>query len=232
MSSEYTRANDFDRRCGGIQTLKAIELGIGKSVLDLGCGVGEFTPLFLSRFERVVGIDPSEEFIDQARSAYLPIDYIVGWGETFELEEKFDTISMNNLLEHVDDPVKLLMNCKRHLNPGGVIIAQVPNAGSITRRLGVIMGIIPSLDDISDKERDLYGHKRCYNLISLVAEAAKAGLKLVDAGGILYKPLPNSDLEKLCLEKGEDWTQKFIDALAEFGNGRPGECAYIYMVCR
>lgn len=57
--NEYTRANDFDRLVGKIQTEYAIKYGVGNSLLDIGCGVGEYTPLFLSRFKRVVGLDPS-----------------------------------------------------------------------------------------------------------------------------------------------------------------------------
>ena len=114
--NEYTRANDFDRLVGKIQTEYAIKYGVGNSLLDIGCGVGEYTPLFLSRFKRVVGLDPSKEYLKEAKQNTQGISYLLGYGETFTTNERFDTISMNNILEHVDDPIALLQNCKNTLN--------------------------------------------------------------------------------------------------------------------
>jgi len=228
---DKVRANDFDRRVGEIQTLKAIELGTGNSILDIGCGIGQYTPLFLYRFKRVVGLDPSEEYLKEARSAGWNIEYIKGYGESFSLDEKFDTISMNNILEHVDDPIRLLENCRKHLNPCGRLIAQVPNSVSITRRIGVLMGIIDDTNNITEKEREFYGHKRTYKLQSLIRDCELAGLGILEAGGILYKPLPNEILEELCVAYGKDWADRFINALVQFGKYRPEECACIYTVC-
>lgn len=228
---DKVRANEFDQWAGKLQTVKAMELGRGKSLLDIGCGVGQFTPMFLKKFKRVVGLDPSEEFLKEARKANTKVEYLVGWGEKFKLKEKFDTISMNMLLEHVDSPVELLKNCRRHLAKGGVILAQVPNSNSVARRLGVLMGIIDSIDHISDKERNYFGHQRTYTLTSLKKDVKKAGLKVIKIGGILYKPLPNEMLGKICQEKGNDWTEKFLSALLKFGEDRPEDCADLYVVC-
>lgn len=87
------RVNEFDQWVGRLQTNKAMELGRGKSILDIGCGVGQFTPMFLNKFDRVVGLDPSKKFIQVARKADHNIEYIVGWGETFNLDEKFAPLS-------------------------------------------------------------------------------------------------------------------------------------------
>ena len=228
MKSFYdeTRANLFDQWVGEKQALLAVELGVGESVLDVGCGIGQFTPLFLKKFKRVVGLDPNPEYLNEARG---DVEYVIGYGETFNFEEKFDTISMNNLLEHVDDPVVLLQNCKKHLNKDGIIIVQVPNSNSIARRLGVLMGIIPSIDHISDKERSVYGHKRTYTLESLEKDVKSAGLNVQKKGGLLWKPLPNEMLLKLCEHNTSEWRDNFINTLIRFGEDRPDECAQIYI---
>lgn len=228
---DEVRANPFDQRVGKIQTLKAIELGVGDSILDVGCGIGQYTPLFLERFKQVVGLDPYKKYLEEARKATNNVVYIEGYGETFKTDMRFDTISMNNILEHVDDPVVLLENCKKHLRKGGRIIVQVPNANSVTRRLGVLMGLIPSLFDISPKEKYYYGHQRVYFLHTLIADCRFAGLRILKSGGILYKPLPNVVLEDLCLKNGEEWATKFIDALVKFGEDKAEDCACIYVVC-
>lgn len=228
---DETRANEFDRIVGGIQTLYSIKMGVGKSLLDIGCGWGEFTHLFLNKFERVVGLDPSEEYLEVARKANPDIEYICEYGESFKLPEGFDTIVMNNLLEHIEYPLTVLSNCKLHLNRGGRLIVQVPNANSITRRLGVLMGIIPSIDHISEKERDFYGHHRTYTIQTLKEDCKKAGLKVVKTGGILYKPLPNEELLKICHKNGPKWSEKFIDALVSLGEQNSEDSAQIYAVC-
>jgi 2-polyprenyl-3-methyl-5-hydroxy-6-metoxy-1,4-benzoquinol methylase len=229
--SNRVRANEFDQWVGRLQTIKAMELGRGTSILDIGCGVGQFTPMFLKRFTRVVGLDASETFVESARKGNNGIEYILGWGDRFSLDEKFDTISMNMLLEHVDDPVALLKNCKRHLARKGRILAQVPNANSVTRRIGVLMGIIDSISNISDKERNFFGHKRTYTLSSLVADCEKAGLNVVEKGGLLFKPLPTEALGKICKTHGKIWTDNFMAALVKFGEDRPEDCANLYVAC-
>jgi 2-polyprenyl-3-methyl-5-hydroxy-6-metoxy-1,4-benzoquinol methylase len=228
---DHVRANEFDQWVGRLQTIKAMELGRGKSILDIGCGVGQFTPMFLQKFKRVVGLDASENFLTVARKANNKIEYLAGWGETFKLNEKFDTISMNMLLEHVDDPVALLKNCKQHLVRGGRILVQVPNANSVTRRIGVLMGIIDGINHISDKERNYFGHKRTYTLGTLVADCKRARLKVVGKGGLLFKPLPNEILGRICKAQGKEWTHKFMNALVAFGEDRPEDCANLYVVC-
>ena len=228
---DNVRANEFDQWVGRLQTIKAITMGRGTSILDIGCGVGQFTPMFQSRFERVVGLDASEQFLQEARRANNEVDYVMGLGESFSLNEKFDTISMNMLLEHVDDPIALLKNCKRHLAPNGVILVQVPNANSVTRRIGVLMGIIDSIGHVSDKERDYFGHQRTYTLDSLVTDCELAGLTVVEKGGLLFKPLPNETLGQICKVNGQEWTARFMDALVKFGEDRPEDCANLFASC-
>lgn len=228
---DYTRANEFDRVVGKLQTELAIEYGVGNSVLDIGCGIGEYTQLFWDRFQDVWGLDPDERCLKEAKKNDLRTTYVLGYGETFKIAEKFDTISMNNILEHVDDPVKLLMNCKQHLKHGGRIIVQVPNSESITRRLGVLMGLIPSTTHISEKEANFWGHKRTYNLDSLESDCMDAGLDAISCGGLLYKPLPNEVLWDIYNDFDDNLKKDFIDSLVEFGKDRPDECACLYAVC-
>lgn len=228
---DEVRVNLFDEWVGKLQTQRNIELGVGESLLDVGCGIGQFTPLYLEKFKRVVGLDPSADYLREARLTNSQVEYVQGYGETFHFLRSFDTIVMNNLLEHVEDPVALLKHCKEYLKIDGVLVAQVPNAESITRRLGVLMGIIDSTTHISERERDFFGHKRTYTLQTLMDDCSRAGLSLIGSGGVLYKPLPNEILLQVCKGKGEAWQEKFLQALYEFGRDRPEECAQIYVVC-
>jgi 2-polyprenyl-3-methyl-5-hydroxy-6-metoxy-1,4-benzoquinol methylase len=42
-------------------------------------------------------------------------------------DEHFDTITMNHVIEHVPDPIKVLEECRRELKPGGRLVVVTPN---------------------------------------------------------------------------------------------------------
>lgn len=228
---DYVRANNFDQWVGLIQTHETIRLGRGHSLLDIGCGIGQYTPIFLKKFSFVTGLDSSEACLSTAKKNNSEVKYILGSAESFSLDKRYDTINLNMILEHVDNPVKVLKNCLNHLSHDGVIICQVPNSNSITRRLGVLMGILDNIDHMSEKEISFFGHQRTYTLKTLEDDCRKAGLSIIERGGFVYKPLPNDDLYKISENKSQEWIDKFLSALLEFGRDKPEDCAVCYTVC-
>lgn len=106
-----------------------------KSILDLGCGTGQFIKVLLTKgFKNITGVEIDEgqylkakEFVPEAK---------VFHGDIFtHLEkntEKFDIISLIDVIEHIpkEKVVTLLSLIRQHLSPGGVIIIRTPNADS------------------------------------------------------------------------------------------------------
>ena len=88
-----------------VQNLSASDLaaGIGeskfKSILDIGCGTGNYTALLRNKFPgaRIKALDISGEMIKVAKEKLRggEIEFIVGDGEALNLREKFDLISSN-----------------------------------------------------------------------------------------------------------------------------------------
>jgi 2-polyprenyl-3-methyl-5-hydroxy-6-metoxy-1,4-benzoquinol methylase len=227
-----TRANEFDERVGRLQMLEAIELSVGKSVLELGCGSGQFTPMLYERFDRVVGLDASEENIALARKTTLDNrhSFFVAKAEDFQIDEKFDTILMTMLLEHVDSPVAVLKNAKSLLKSDGRIIIQVPNANSFNRQLAKYMGLIQDLHELPKEQIEKYGHKRVYDIKMLIKDIEGAGLVPIHRTGIVLKPFTNAQMQLICNGHEEKWRCRFVDALAKIGERFPLECAIICVV--
>ncbi len=91
-----------------------------KTILDVGCGNGDFVMEmnFLGWNTRGIEIDP--EAVNIARSYKLDVNE--GDLESNQYAaDSLDGIYMNNVIEHVPDAVKTIQECHRVLKPGGKI---------------------------------------------------------------------------------------------------------------
>ena len=77
------------------------------------------------------------------------VRYVTNLFEDFHTSETFDTIVLNNVLEHVDDPVALLHRVFHWLSPEGIVIITVPNANSLHKRIGLKMDLISNLYELT-----------------------------------------------------------------------------------
>lgn len=110
------------------------EMFKGKKVLDIGCGAGGKTLYYASRGADIVyGIDTveyyEEEALKLARDKGLEHKFRFIAGDAGQMpfgEDSFDTIIMNDAMEHVDHPYEVLLECKRVLKPGGRLYINFP----------------------------------------------------------------------------------------------------------
>jgi len=101
--------------------------------LDVGCNDGSFGAwLKSSRQCRVLGIEPNES---QAAIATRNLDAVVQgfYPESIDsINEQFDCITFNHVLEHIYDPWEALRKTKKLLAPGGRVVSLIPNTRYIT----------------------------------------------------------------------------------------------------
>ncbi len=104
------------------------------ALLDVGCGEGHTLAWYNARGCQVRGIDFSIEGI---RSMNPDMEPFVDTGDLFHTldrlireGESFDVVWLQNVLEHVIDPVDLLRSLKSLLAESGVLVVTVPNDGS------------------------------------------------------------------------------------------------------
>ncbi|MEJ1968012.1 MAG: class I SAM-dependent methyltransferase [Rhizomicrobium sp.] len=103
-------------------------LGPGRRrLLDIGSGPGFFLKTAKSRGWDTVGIEPSRQAAAHARGLGLAVVEGFFGDETADALGRFDAVNLNNVLEHVPDPVSILSAARGVLAPGGAICVNVPN---------------------------------------------------------------------------------------------------------
>jgi SAM-dependent methyltransferase len=120
-------------------------IGTGKRVLDLGCRSGALTRHFLDG-NSVVGLDVDAAALEKA--AALGIEPVQASAEDplpFE-DASFDAVVAGELLEHLRFPDALVVEIRRVLRPGGVLVGSVPNAFRVQSRLRFLRGKPPEDD--------------------------------------------------------------------------------------
>lgn len=220
-STIYESATDFDITLQHYDNRVLRTFLKGPTVLEMGCGRGETTRMLAEIFPHLHVVDASQRCIELA-SVGVPktVRFFQCYFEEFEPPCHYDSILLLAVLEHVEDPMLVLKRAADWLNPGGALHIMVPNARSLHRRLGVTMGLLPAVDALNDRDRQI-GHRRIYTLESLLAEVNAAGLQVVRHQGIFLKILSNAQMEKL--------DPKLIDALFAVGHELPDFCSTIYV---
>ena len=128
-----------------------------ETILDLGCGTGRFTESLAAHFNaEVVGIDPSNKMLDQARRKLRDhrVRYEVGRGEAIPLpNDSVDLIFMSMCFHHFEDPMLVGRECRRVLRDGGIAflragtrdrIPSYPYVGFFPQSLPILEDCLPS----------------------------------------------------------------------------------------
>jgi 2-polyprenyl-3-methyl-5-hydroxy-6-metoxy-1,4-benzoquinol methylase len=234
---------DYNNVLGYYQAQACLEYVHGESLLDMPCGDGTLTALLAPSFKRVVGVDASSQHLALARENLPKAEFHESLIEEFETSERFDTITMINVLEHVVDPAAVLRKATDLLSDDGILIIHVPNADAINRKLAVLMGTLTHCEELSPFDIQVAGHRRSYVMKTLRNEINQAGLKITATGGVFYKSLSTPQMNWF-LEHGlwqdggfgwgrvgaaeKDWKAEFCRASYELGKQHPEECNVIY----
>lgn len=113
----------------------------GKDVLDVACGRGVWLSLLQERGARIHGIDISEKSIENCNNRLSDGKFICGPAETLPYEsERFDIVTCLGSLEHFLDKPAALSEMVRVARANAQFLLLVPNAGFLTRRLGLYKG--------------------------------------------------------------------------------------------
>lgn len=135
------------------------------SVLDVGSGGGEFVYLMKTLGCRATGIEPNEGYARHSVSAY-GIDVRIGLLQDVSLEGGgYDFVTMWHVLEHVEDPARILEKIVHWIRQGGFLAVEVPDIEATCQ---------------SPSNRFHIAHLYNFNLVTLKNMGKKAGLTVVE----------------------------------------------------
>ncbi|HEY4904189.1 MAG TPA: class I SAM-dependent methyltransferase [Candidatus Sulfotelmatobacter sp.] len=105
----------------------------GGTLLDVGCGNGEFIGRMRSFGWNVSGVDPDPAAVQKGRNEGLNI--FAGRISDVPGNMLYDVITLSHVIEHVSDPVDLLSDCRKRLRPEtGILVITTPNIKSLGHR--------------------------------------------------------------------------------------------------
>ncbi len=160
----YREIAKIDAMFNTFEKIKDIlpELKGNETIIDIGCGYGTVTEHLVKRGFRVVGVEINDEAIEQLKSKGFEV-LKRDVNQPLNIDEKFDIVLLLDILEHVFDPLNLLLEARKICKDDGYIIAIIPLYFDILDRIKILFtGKIISLDILSYGE-EIYKKFRSYN---------------------------------------------------------------------
>jgi SAM-dependent methyltransferase len=131
---EHRDADELWPTFGGAACLASLA---GKDVLDVGCGWGGKAVSYAERsgLRSIAGFDLAEAFNPKvaeqfaaSRSVADRCRFATGLAEDIPFPaDSFDVAILDDVLEHVADPARVIGECIRVLRPGGVLLVKFPS---------------------------------------------------------------------------------------------------------
>ena len=124
-----------------------------KTILEVGCGDGRISSLMADKTKKLIGIDPDEETIRQARRNIPGQDFIVASGENLAFKDEIFDLVIFTLSLHHQNGKKAIPEANRVLQRDGLILVIEPILGDEIE--GVFAIVHDEKQEISDAQREI-----------------------------------------------------------------------------
>ena len=172
----------FNKYLNKVRAKKILEYATGTRCIELGCGEGQITKYLAKRYDYIIAVDEEKAYLNRVtRDAYRFHSKI----EDLRIDHPVDYIVCSNLLEHVDNPKKIIKIIKQFGDRNSVFFFSVPNANSINRVLGKDIGMLSTTTTITVCDAEA-GHKRMFTLETFINLFNK-DFEIKDYGTFFYK---------------------------------------------
>lgn len=200
------------------------------NVLELGSFKGDFTRRLLPYFDDVTCVEASDVAIEEAKQKLDDkVTFIHSTFEEVTLPRRYDNIVLTHVLEHLDDPVRVLKRINdTWFAENGRLFLVCPNANAPSRQIAVKMGLISHNEAVTPAEAE-HGHRITYTLQTLERDAVAAGLRVVHRSGIFFKALANFQWDRLLAT--DIISKEYLEGCYQLGLQYPDLCASIFLMC-
>lgn len=137
------------------------ELSPPASLLDVGSGLGVFPARMKDAGWAVTALDPDPRAVEHLRDEIGVAGVEADFMQCHDLG-RFDLITFNKVLEHVEDPVVMLRHAHGFLGPDGTVYLELPD-GELAAAEG------------ADRQELFIEHHHAFSMTSLCLLAARAG---------------------------------------------------------
>lgn len=180
-------------------------VGKHKTILDIGCGIGQIGQRLLKDNNLVYGIDIAKGAVTQAIKNGIKAKYCDIDTQEIPFKAKFDTIVAAEVIEHVYDTSLFLQKIAKKLKRDGTLIITTPNVAALGRRLLLFFGKNPHIE--VDFSEGTAGHLRYFTYDTLYSLLDRNGYKVTDF---------SSDIVNFNAS-GTVFSRKFAEILPRFG---------------
>ncbi|HEX6333628.1 MAG TPA: class I SAM-dependent methyltransferase [Flavisolibacter sp.] len=152
-------------------------------VLEVGSGIGNISQYLVRAGYSITLSDYNPEYrrkLEPVMAPYKNVREIISIDlqeDQYELKyqqyrEKFDTVFLLNVIEHINDDMKAVEICRFLLKPGGHLIVLAPAFQTLFSRLDTELGhfrryTVKSLSAVIEKNYLTVIHKRYLNLLGI-----------------------------------------------------------------
>jgi len=159
----------------------------GARILDIGCGGGLFLSLLKAEGAQVAGIELSDSRACYAQTKHgleifkIPIES--GFWQQ-DRANRFDAVTLWDVIEHVNYPFQTLLCATSVLKPGGYLLIDTPCRDSFYHRFGEFTyrltgGRAPTFLNAMYSSH-LFGHKQIFSTAEMKQLFEESGLQVVE----------------------------------------------------
>ncbi|MBT2727698.1 methyltransferase domain-containing protein [Bacillus sp. ISL-75] len=131
-ASLYDTKHSFVSQFGG-DLVQWLAPQSSEKILDLGCGTGDLANQLNQLGVDIIGIDKSENMIQQAQKKYPGLTFEVQDAVNMGYTNEFDAVFSNATLHWIKTPKQALQSIYNALKPGGRFVAEFGGKGNVQK---------------------------------------------------------------------------------------------------
>ncbi|MBT2701402.1 class I SAM-dependent methyltransferase [Bacillus sp. ISL-40] len=144
VKEDSWNANLYDKKHSfvsqfGVDLVQLLAPKSGEKILDLGCGTGDLANQLNQLGVDIIGIDKSENMIQQAQKKYPGLTFKVQDAVNMGYTNEFDAVFSNATLHWIKTPKQALQSIYNALNPGGRFVAEFGGKGNVQKIIDAII---------------------------------------------------------------------------------------------